>query len=163
LVAEDGTCPLNAVELYLLIAAAYLHDIGMVVSDTEKLAILRSTEWASFVALGGAGHERKEAIEALRASEQPTHLEAHFLADLQLRFLLAEHVRRTHHIRTTELLTTHPVAFSRYDLGDPLVHRTIGALCAGHGLTPRDLEDDDDYPPRQRPLPRNAVETRRPA
>lgn len=36
---------LSAVEAYVLIAAAYLHDVGMVLSDTEKLEILSSPEW----------------------------------------------------------------------------------------------------------------------
>src|SRR5437868_3305386 len=37
--------PLGAVEAYILIAAAYLHDAGMVVSEGEKQAILSSDEW----------------------------------------------------------------------------------------------------------------------
>jgi len=37
---------LSSVEAYILIASAYLHDAGMVASDTEIATILSSPEWS---------------------------------------------------------------------------------------------------------------------
>src|SRR5438132_906887 len=44
---------ISAGEAYVVAAAAYLHDTGMVVTDREKLAILGSVEWETWVREGG--------------------------------------------------------------------------------------------------------------
>jgi len=45
---------LSAIEAYIIVAAAYLHDAGMVISDKEKIEIIQSPEWLSWIAEGVA-------------------------------------------------------------------------------------------------------------
>ena len=42
------TVKLNATETYMLLLAAYLHDVGMVVTDAEKFRVLDSAAWTTF-------------------------------------------------------------------------------------------------------------------
>lgn len=80
--------PLTAVEAYLVIAAAYLHDAGMVVSDKEKLELLQTDEWQSWVSDSNGGAKRWYDIQALRNGNEPSDgLVRNFLADLETRFL----------------------------------------------------------------------------
>lgn len=57
--------PLNATEAYILVAAAYLHDAGMVVSDQEKIDILASDAWKLWTTGQGGGAKRLREIEKL--------------------------------------------------------------------------------------------------
>ena len=90
---------LSDVEIYVLIASAYLHDAGMVASDKEKALILSSEKWRQWISSGGGAGRWKE-IEALRALAGKTDPEKVFAADIQTRFLLAEFIRREHHQRS---------------------------------------------------------------
>ncbi len=153
LLALEGSEPqanLNAVELYILIASAYLHDAGMVVADAEKALLMQTGEWRAFIDVDGAGRSRWREIEKLRSRRSSSQPEvSHFLADVQLRFLLAEFVRRTHHLRGRQLLQLHEREFGDFSLGDPLVLRTITAVCVGHGLPAQELEGSSEYPERR--------------
>jgi hypothetical protein len=147
--AETPALLLSPIEVYILVVSAYLHDTGMVASTREQVELMRSDDWHAFVEEGTPGHERMVAIEKLRRTARPNATEAAFLADVQLRFLLAEFIRRTHHQRSGVFLTDHAVALAQFDLGDPLVLRSIRAACVGHGLRPTDLNDQDEYPERR--------------
>jgi hypothetical protein len=141
---------LSAAEVYVLIAAAYLHDAGMVVPDRAKLGILASDEWRSWTTGDGGGAGRWAGIEAFRAGPQPPDdAQRHFLADVQVRFLLAEFARRTHAERAAELISQHEGSLGRFAFGDPLLKRTIAEVCAAHGLRPHELEDRERYPDRR--------------
>ncbi|MCH7942158.1 MAG: hypothetical protein IIB67_02880 [Proteobacteria bacterium] len=52
------TVSLSSVEAYILIAAAYLHDSGMVASDREKEKILDSDDWKKWVGPEGGAAQR---------------------------------------------------------------------------------------------------------
>jgi molecular chaperone HtpG len=43
----------------------------------------------------------------------------------------------------------HPSAFGGYALDDPILARTVRAVCVGHGVSPIELEDDEEYPERR--------------
>ncbi|UQA60449.1 hypothetical protein [Polyangium aurulentum] len=58
---------LSAIETYVLIAAAYLHDAGMVVAESEKHAVLSSDVWLVWTTEGGAAKRWKQ-IEEMRQS-----------------------------------------------------------------------------------------------
>ncbi|HJW95697.1 MAG TPA: hypothetical protein VJ901_18925 [Thermoanaerobaculia bacterium] len=62
--SKEPVVELSAIEAYILIAAAYLHDAGMVVSDDEKARILASPEWSTW--LTGPMQPAWQAIETLR-------------------------------------------------------------------------------------------------
>lgn len=143
---DASALQLSPIEIYILIVSAYLHDAGMVASTREQVELMRGAEWQAFVDEGGPGYQRMDAIEELRQSAHPNEAEANFLADVQLRFLLAEFIRRTHHQRSGAFLVEHAVALAQFDLDDPLLLRSIRAVCVGHGLSPSDLNDPDEYP-----------------
>ncbi|MEM8529580.1 MAG: hypothetical protein AAGF95_01980 [Chloroflexota bacterium] len=141
---------LSPIEAYILIVAAYLHDVGMVVPDRVKANILASPEWKQWIAHHRTGTKRWQAIETIRTdSAIPDVTERHFLADVQTRFLIAEFVRRKHHHRTAHILTHHREALQRFDFDDPILFNTIAAVCIAHGLSHYELEDQERYPDRR--------------
>jgi molecular chaperone HtpG len=138
--------PLSPVEAYILLAAAYLHDSGMVVPDAEKAQIIESDQWKHWITEGG-GAKRWEAIEEFRAGTSPAEqVIRDFLADRQTRFLIAEFVRRNHHLRAANVIEEHHVALAGFDFGDAILRRMIANVCVGHGLRSYELEDRDRFP-----------------
>ncbi|HEV7771099.1 MAG TPA: ATP-binding protein [Solirubrobacterales bacterium] len=142
--------PFSSMELYVLAAGAYLHDAGMVVSDAEKASLLDSSEWAEWTGEGPAS-ARWRAIQEIRkqAGNSPAEAaQAHFAADLQTRYLIAEYIRRKHHERV-DVLRDQPTLLSKADLGDPSLRKTIVDVCVAHGLTSAELAMDERYPTRR--------------
>lgn len=136
---------LSAIEAYILIAAAYLHDAGMVVPDDEKTKILASAEWNTWIS--GPMQAAWNSIEKLRTSSSAdTQTVRNFLADLHTRHLIAEFVRREHHIRVRRVMIEQREALFEFSFHDPYVERAIAAVCAGHGLSHDDLQDRTEYP-----------------
>jgi hypothetical protein len=137
---------LTASEAYILCAAAMLHDSGMVVSDAEKTTILASDTWKEWTSVG-TGADRWKEIGNFRAGTSPPDLATrNFLADVQIRFMIAEFVRARHHIRSGELLSQSEQSLARFSFDDPILKRTIAAVCVGHGLTFQALDDTESYP-----------------
>ncbi len=147
---ENPIVGLSCVEAYSLIAAAYLHDAGMVASDEEKASILRSAEWKEWINGSGSGASRYLQIVQFRDSGDPADgTLRNFLADIQIRFLIAEFVRQRHHLRSSRLISQHQSSLARFALDDPVLARTIGDICASHGLSCHELHDDARYPERR--------------
>jgi len=138
---------LSPAEAYIAAAAAYLHDAGMVSSDKEKADLLDSKAWIEWVSGTGGGAERWAAIQDLRkGSEPPNEGMRNFLADFQVRFLLAEFIRRTHHLRAADIMAQHQGTLGRFAFDDPMLLRTISDVCVAHGLRQHELEDRERYP-----------------
>lgn len=140
---------LSPVEAYILVAAAYLHDAGMVVSDREKTEILECEEWKRWTS-EGSGAKRWQEVQKFRESGSAPSAEVRrFLADVQTRFLIAEFVRRSHHRRAADFLDQHEAALGRFAFDDPLLRRTIAEVCMSHGLSAHELEDRHRFPDRR--------------
>ncbi len=60
---ESHVIDLSPAEAYILIAAAYLHDAGMVTSDSQKQEILASDAWKNWTT-DGPGANRWQAVQA---------------------------------------------------------------------------------------------------
>lgn len=104
---------LSAVEAYILVIASYLHDAGMVASDLEKSKILSSPEWSSWIQTG-PGAKRWAAIEEFRQGPQPNDQTLrNFLADTQVRYVISDFIRRSHHLRVQDLITQSREQFAR--------------------------------------------------
>lgn len=142
---------LSAAEAYVLVAAAYLHDAGMVAADKEKLEIITSNEeWKKWTSGSGGGAKRWREIEEIRRSDTiPDETKRHFVADLQTRFLLAEFLRRSHHLRAADVIKQYQDHLGRFAFGDPMMQRTIADVCIAHGLRHYELEDRERYPERR--------------
>lgn len=137
---------LSRVEAYILCAAAYLHDSGMVCADAEKRRILESAEWLDWISPGGSGEKRWQEANDLRADENLSSDVANFLADVQVRFLVAEFVRARHHLRGGDVINEHEAALGRFALGDNVLRQTIADVCVSHGFERKDLEDSERFP-----------------
>lgn len=147
---EQPVLPLTPVEAYLLIAAAYLHDAGMVASDKEKLELLKTDEWKSWVSESNGGAKRWNAIQAMRTGNEPSDPSVRdFLADLETRFLLAEFVRRTHHLRARAVIEQHQPMLGRFAFDDLVLQRSIADVCVAHGFRTHELEDQARFPDRR--------------
>ncbi len=144
---NDITLPtLSPTEAYILIAASYLHDSGMVVSDKEKEETLSSPAWDEW-SLKEANAVRLQKISEFRDGLQPTDsVIRNFLADVELRRLIAEFFRQHHHLRAGDVVRQHQGMLGRFAFDDPLLQRTISDVCIGHGLERRDIEDMSRYP-----------------
>ncbi|MNR83078.1 heat shock protein 90 [compost metagenome] len=155
LLFEDGdfhrpTVPLSPVEVYILVVSAYLHDSGMVVSDETKIEIIGSDSWRDWVSGEGGGAKRWSEIQVLRASAQnPYNETTMFLADVQTRFLIAEFIRRNHHLRASDVIEQHQATLGRFALDNPMLQKTIADVCVSHGLSKRQLEDNERFPERR--------------
>ena len=136
---------LSSVEAYILVASALLHDSGMVVADAEKIEILRSGDWTDWLTHSDREGRLRE-IERIRKKESDQAIVANFVADVQLRFLIAEFVRARHHVRSGQFLAQNQSALGRFALDDPVLMRTIGDICVGHGLDRFELTDDFRFP-----------------
>jgi len=141
---------LSPVEAYVLVAAAYLHDAGMVVSDSEKARIIESQEWRQWTAGSGGGAKRWAEIQLLRTGPEPRDDNIrHFLADVQTRFLIAELIRRVHHVRAGDVIREHQSALGRFAFDDLMLSRTIADVCIAHGLRHFELDDPERFPDRR--------------
>jgi hypothetical protein len=144
----QAVVPLSSIEAYILIAAAYLHDAGMVVSDKEKAEIIQSEEWTLWT-IDGSGAKRWEEIKELRNKAEFSNPDVkNFVADLQTRFLIAEFVRRRHHTRASSIITEYQPLLGRFAFDDNLLLQAISNICVGHGLDKYDLEDNQRFPDR---------------
>lgn len=150
---NDPTRPvinISATEAYILMAAAYLHDTGMVASDREKTEILDSEAWREWTSVHGGGARRWEEIKAFRISGKPANEQIrNFLADIQVRFLLAEFIRRSHHQRAAKIITLHQRELGRFAFDDPVLLQAIADACAAHGLSRHELTDHESFPDRR--------------
>jgi len=148
---EDVNSPvvrLSSAEVYILIVSAFLHDAGMVVSDKEKIEILASSEWKEWTTIGG-GAKRWNEIKSLREDETVESTIKNFIADLQTRFLIAEFIRRNHHLRAADFMTQNQSLLGNFAFNDPVLLKTISDVCIAHGLNMYELEDNERYPDRR--------------
>ena len=140
---------LSATEIYILIASSYLHDAGMVISDKEKAAILLSEDWRTWTTGNGGGTKRWNDIQEFRKRADETNGHRDFIADIQTRFLIAEFIRRLHHLRSTSVVTQHQSTLGRFAFDDPTMLKTIADVCVAHGLKQYELDDNERYPERR--------------
>ncbi len=142
---------LSPAEVYILIAAAYLHDAGMVTADKEKLEIITSNpDWKNWVSGEGGGAKRWREIEDLRrGAGEFDETTRHFVADLQARFLIAEFIRRSHHLRAADVIKQYQNHLGRFAFGDIAMQRTIADICIAHGLRHYELEDKEKFPEKR--------------
>ena len=142
--------PLSAVEAYILVCAAYLHDAGMVISDKDKKDILDSEEWKNWVSEGDGASRYKELL-AFKKQNEPSFSNENFYFsyNIELRLLIAEFVRRKHHFRSGNLIELSSKKMGGFDFNDPSLRKTIADVCVAHGLDFSDLNDEERFPEKR--------------
>ncbi len=139
--------PFSTAEVYCLLCAAYLHDMGMVVSPGDAGIILTSEQWNAFVARDGRGYAPYQKYVALRDGPVICTKElTAFLTDQSLRYLIADFVRRDHHERGKATLELHQFLRRLVDDGDSVAFETIADVGVGHGFRDSDLADEGRFP-----------------
>jgi hypothetical protein len=143
---------LSPLEAYIVGAAAYLHDAGMVVSETEKRALLESDGWSSWLLDTERQEDWAEIIGIRCGTSQaaPDNVPArHFIADLKTRYLLAEYFRERHHTRAADVVRYRLRDLTDFSLGNSQVLETIADICEAHGLSANMLNDSERFPFRR--------------
>lgn len=140
---------ISPTEAYILIASAYLHDAGMVVSDSHKASILSSEEWKTWTRGDVGGAKRWKEIQEYRNGADAADGLRDFISDIQTRFLIAEFVRRKHHLRSASFITQHQSTLGRFAFDDPIMLQTIADVCVAHGLQQYELDDNERFPERR--------------
>lgn len=139
----------STAEVYCLLCAAYLHDMGMVVPPRDVDYLFASQDWSAFVTEGGAGHDAYLQYATLR-KEVDSRTDGAGVADFRasqvLRYLIADFVRISHHERGKASLELHPFLRQLVTDNDSVAFETIADIGVGHGLPEKDLEDDERFP-----------------
>ncbi|WP_039834530.1 HD domain-containing protein [Paenibacillus sonchi] len=144
---EQAILRLSSAEAFIIMASALLHDTGMVVSDQEKIKILQSEEWNLWVSRSGA--KRWNEIMGIREDNSIEISTRNFIADLQTRYLIAEYIRKTHHLKAVDIMTQNHTLLGKFSFDDPSLFRTITDICVAHGLSSYELDDSEKYPERR--------------
>lgn len=140
---EPVVADLTSVEAFIVGAAAYVHDAGMVCSDDEKSRILQSADWRDWLKRGNNNARFQEVT-----SNPPKHAGELFAASLQLRFLIAEFVRQHHHERAAIVLRQYLPFKDAFAQGSELLVDAVEKVCVAHGLASSELYDPRRFPDR---------------
>jgi molecular chaperone HtpG len=127
---------LNAMEIYLLILSAYLHDVGMAVSKDEEDEILESEEFLKF----RDKHERE--VDLIEKYKEEGNTRA---AEFYEKQIFMDYIREHHHERSYEYIMKNYNGESglKIDNGDHA--RVIAKICRAHRLDVTDLEDTSEF------------------
>ena len=140
-IPEEVKEKLNAMEIYLLILSAYLHDVGMAVSKDEEDDILKSEEFLKFQ----DKHEREVDLIGNYKKEGNTRA-----ADFYEKQIIMDYIREHHHERSYDYIMNNYNGEKGLKIDDENHARVIAKICRAHRLDIKDLEDksefDRDYP-----------------
>jgi hypothetical protein len=141
--------PLNAIEAYVLLAAAYLHDLGIVVSDTAKSRIMASVEWAEWCT-AGATTNRSTFLPMNSGSHAAERgpSEPQYVAEIEARISLTQLIRRSKVWQPDALLQLYPGLRATIAPGDPVLHRVIENVCLSAATEAANLYDRERFPVR---------------
>jgi molecular chaperone HtpG len=137
---------LSPMEVFILLASAYLHDSGMVASDEEKLTILQSQEWRRWIRDQHAREEELAQIDQIRTASGLNEEARSFAADLCLRHLLAEYIRGRHHLRAADVIKAYTGLFTPLLARNQMLAQTLADICVSHGLDRYELENSRRFP-----------------
>jgi hypothetical protein len=132
---------LSATDIWLLLEAAYQHDIGMVVTDEQARTWWRSADFKSFLGELRQGHDPDLRVSAeLLAGQQGKGEPGHdwpLDASRALTLVVAEYARRQH-ARSAERIIRDPqrtigLLSPRTPLIPERLFDLLGTICAHHG------------------------------
>jgi molecular chaperone HtpG len=120
---------ISSVDLFMLISAALVHDIGMVVAESEVESLVGSDEFKQFAAdspsSGGDDDWFRYGISRLK---------------------LAEFVRRRHPTRSMKMVLDGVHLPRSLTESAPMIEHWLGLIAAGHGLDFREICDSSTFP-----------------
>ncbi|WP_269849498.1 HD domain-containing protein [Methanosarcina horonobensis] len=127
---------LNAVEISILIYAAYLHDIGMISSSDERKQIVKTNEFKKLLNSNEELYEKLEKAKNNGDYQAVLEIENKAFTD----FLRKNHVEHAHKI------------IKEYELDSEIswkgtsYYKWVKAVCDSHGLPVKELKKNDNWP-----------------
>ncbi len=138
---SDTLAALTSTEIYILIAGALLHDLGMVVPEREYTEIETQDSFQALRADTRLQRFFEAAAEAVETGDV-------WVAAFNRRYLIAEWVRRRHAERAAELVLQLPEELGVARCDDPYIAEAIANVCRAHGFTNRVLLTNANEFPR---------------
>ena len=127
---------LNALEIYLLILSAYLHDVGMAVSKDEEDEILKSEDFLKF----RDKHERE--VDLIENYKKEGNTRA---AEFYEKQIIMDYIREHHHERSYDYIMNNYNGEKGLKIDDENHARLIAKICRAHRLDVKDLEDKSEF------------------
>ena len=127
---------LNAMEIYLLILSACLHDVGMAVSKDEEDEILKSEEFLKF----RDKHERE--VDLIEKYKEEGNTRA---AEFYEKQIFTDYIRERHHERSYQYILNNYSGEKGLTIDNENHARVIAKICRAHRLDVRDLEDKSEF------------------
>jgi hypothetical protein len=127
---------LKALEIYLLILSAYLHDVGMAVSKDEEDEILKSEEFLKF----RDKHEREVDLIEKYKDEGNTRA-----AEFYEKQIFMDYIRVHHHERSYQYILNNYSGEEGLKIDNENHARVIAKICRAHRLDVKDLEDKSEF------------------
>jgi len=125
---------LNSMELFLLIAAAYLHDIGMAVSDDDKEEIVITEDFQQF------RDKNYAELGLINDLQNKKNFEA---ANFYENQIFLGYIRKNHHIRSYDFIMKHYSGEEGLKIDNEIYALAIAELCKSHCLDISDLENSE--------------------
>ena len=127
---------LNAMEIYLLILSACLHDVGMAVSKDEEDEILESEEFQKF----RDKHERE--VDLIEKYKEEGNIRA---AEFYEKQIFMDYIREHHHERSYDYIMNNYNGEKGLKIDDEDHARLVAKICRAHRLDVTDLEDTSEF------------------
>lgn len=127
---------LNAIEISILIYAAYLHDIGMISSSDERKQIVKTSEFKKLLTSDEELYEKFEKAKKDGDYEAVLDIENKAFTD----FLRKNHVERAH-----KIIKEYELDFEILWKGTSY-YKWVKAVCDSHGLPVKELKKNDNWP-----------------
>ena len=127
---------LNAMEMYLLILSAYLHDVGMAVSNDEKDKIRNSEEFLKF----RDKYERE--VDLIEKFKEEGNTRA---AEFYENQIFMDYIRERHHDRSYDYIMNNYSGEKGLTIDNENHARVIAKICKAHRLDIEDLEDKSEF------------------
>lgn len=146
LVLGEQVKQLNAAECSLLILSAYLHDIGMVPSDSDLSKIKNSSDWILFEKTWIQEHPNYTEVQALSydtnlSDERRGHVQDR-MAELR-EAMFTEYIRRIHGERSAEYVVAQYRDDPRLKISNRSIADVLARLCKSH-VMPSEYIDDEN-------------------
>jgi len=119
---------LSPAEALIIAAAAYLHDVGMIVPDCERPTILSQDEWKTWIAA-------RPNLQTSPGTE-----------DLNQTYALAEFIRVRHASRSAALLLEPHSDLANLLPDDTVFRKNVAEVCKSHARQATDLRNRQEYP-----------------
>lgn len=139
---EESLGKLSALELAVLVMSAHLHDLGMVLTSTERFRVLASEEFAEHLRSWPELFQQLQAARAKHATARPTDqlfLEAHIyqLQDAALAsFLRPRHAQRDRYANLIEHLKESSGRADLFQVSGVSFENELIDICVSHNLDP---------------------------